>query len=63
VGEDVLFDVVVDAVDHPDAYLTLFWEDDVVAPLYPGRGGIFSSMAAWMSPICILISSMPGMVW
>ena len=32
VGEDVLFDVVVDAVDHPDAYLTLFWaeEDDVV---------------------------------
>jgi hypothetical protein len=35
VGEDVLFDVVVDAVDdHPDAYL--FWgtadDDDVVAP-------------------------------
>jgi hypothetical protein len=37
VGEDVLFDVVVDAVDHPDAYLTLFWgsaaeEDDDAAP-------------------------------
>ena len=38
VGADVLFDVAVDAVDHPDAYLTPLLgaaeedDDDVVAP-------------------------------